>query len=700
MCRAPARSEPRAVPVNLPQPPERIRASVRLRASAGFLAAALVLAIAGFLLVAVARADKNAAPDWLRAAAAEKLPDYPHRADDPPDAVMLLDEEQITVKDNGDIETHARQAFRILRPQAQRDSEWNQIEVEFGKDEKVSGLRSWTITADGRELATTKQDVVQQGYLFDVLYTDAQAQTLRFLEPKVGSLIGCEYVFKNRPYVFEDDWYFQNTVPVRTSRVTLQLPPGWEFSARFFNMPEQKPASLAPGQYVWELHDLPAVDLESRMPPWLSVAQWMGLKYFPRDPALRAKSTGTWQDVGIWYNELTRDRRDASPQIQQKVAALTSGIPGTLGKMRAIADYMRQVRYFGVEIGIGGFQPHSAAEVFSRGYGDCKDKVTLLSAMLSQIGVQSYYTMVDTRRGVVRSDYPSLHGNHMILAIRLPADVSDAALYASVDDPQLGRLLFFDPTNEYVGLGYLPWYLQNSYGLVMAPDGGHIIKLPLLPPTTNRVLRQADLSLDSSGNLIGQVNELREGTPAAVERQELLETLPAKRAEVLDRFLGASLANFALGKASVQNLNNYDDTLLLSYQFAAYSYAKAAGGLLIVRPRVLGVDSELLDLLTGKDPRKYPVDFGEARRLDDIVDIKLPVGYAPEELPQPVSADCAYASYKSAVTLKGNTLHYQRTFEVNNVEVPTDKLSQLRSFFQQVADDERSAAVLRRSSTQ
>lgn len=670
-----------------------------VRRESGAVAVWTAALLTAFLAAPAVRADNNAVPVWLRAAAQEQIHNYPHRANDPPDVVLLLDEAQINVKDNGAIETRFRRAFRILRPQAQTEPEWSNLEVEFGKDQKVSDLRSWTITADGRELATGKNDVVRQGFLYDVMYTDAQAETIKFLEPKVGSVVGYEYVFKNHPYMFEDDWYFQDTVPVHTSRVTLQLPPGWEFSAHFFNMPEQKPANPSAGQYIWELHDFPGVESEPDMPSWRSVAEWMGLKYFPRNPALRTKTTGTWQDIGIWYNGLITHRRDSSPQIQQKVAALTAGKPDTLGKIRAIADYMRGIRYFGVEIGIGGFQPHTAAEVFSRGWGDCKDKVTLLSAMLSQVGVESYYTMVDTDRGFVRPDYPSLEGDHMIIAIRLPADLSDDSLYATVNDSKLGRLLFFDPTNEYVPLGYLPWYLQDGYGLVIAPDGGHIMKLPLLPPLSNRILREAKLSLDASGNLTGSVDELRWGAPASIEREELLETVPAKRAEVFERFLGSSLADFALSKAAIGELDRYDESLSLTYQFAAHGYAKSAGDLLILRPRVLGVDSALLNVLIRKDVRRYPVQFSDATRLDDLVDIKLPPGYKPEELPQPLSTDCAYASYKSAVTLSGDVLHYQRTYEVKDVDVPADKLRELRNFYQQVADDERSSAILRHVST-
>src|SRR6202021_4153691 len=98
--------------------------------------------------------------------------------------------------------------------------------------------------------------------------------------------------------------------------------------------------------------------------------------------------------------------------------------------------------------------------------------------MLKQIGIQSYYVLIDTDRGIVNPDFPLLRGNHVILAIRLPDEIQDAKLYAVVNDPQLGRILFFDPTNEYVPLGYLPWYLQNNHGLVVSGQGGKLMAMP------------------------------------------------------------------------------------------------------------------------------------------------------------------------------------------------------------------------------
>jgi len=635
----------------------------------------------------------DSAPEWLRAAAQEKLPDY----DKDTVAVILLDETQTTVHDNGEIDTLHRGAIRLLRPEARQ--EYGGIGVDFDKDTKIAYLKAWTIESNGHEIAVGDKDAIEHGLLNDIEYTDVKVKALQFPEANPGNVVGYEYVQRDRPYVFEDNWWFQDPAPVVTARFELQIPPGWEFTASWFNYPEQKPQTPAPNQYVWEVKNLPGVEIEPDMPTWKAVAGWVGVKYFPRDPAMRAKSSGSWQDIGLWYDGLTQSTRASSPAIQQKVAELTSSISDPVGKMRALTEYIqRNIRYFAVEIGIGGWQPHPATEVFAHQYGDCKDKATLLSAMLHEIGIASYYLAVDDRRGVIHPDYPSIYMDHMILAVRLPDGVLDAGLYAVVNDPKYGRLLIFDPTNEHVPLGYLPWYLQDNYGLLMAPDGGHLLSLPLSAPATNRLLRTAKFDLSAAGDLSGEVHEIDWGGPAAQQRAEFLEAQPSKRAEIFDHFLAHSLNNFSLTSASLGNLEKYDQSLSLDYKFVSPGYASAAGDLLFVRPRVVGdKGTGMLRLFTEQKPRKYPIQFEEATRQDDVFDISIPAGYVVDGLPKPVQADCEYATYKSETSVVDGVLHYKRTFEIKDVMIPTEKLPAIRDFLQQVAADQQSAAVLRRA---
>lgn len=652
-----------------------------------------VWSIVALLLCFAPRAAADSAPDWLRAAAQEKLPSYP----DNPVAVILLDDLQTTVQPNGEIDSRHRVAYKLLRPEA-RD-EYGYASVNFDNETKVASFKAWTITSDGHELSVGDKDVIETSLSSDSLFSDDRAKLLRFAEANPGSVVGYEYVQRHRPFIFEDKWEFQDKIPVKHARFLLQLPPGWQFTTSWFNYAEQKPQASGSNQYVWELSDVPAVEHELVMPPWETIAGWVGVKYFPADPAQRPKTTGAWQDIGQWYNALTASSRASSPQIKQKVAELTSGISDPIARIRALTDYMqRQIRYVAIEIGIGGYQPHPAADVFNHQYGDCKDKATLLSSMLHEIGIESYYVIIDTDRGVVRPDYPSMHFDHVILAIQLPQGASDGGLYSIVNDPKLGKLLIFDPTNSYVPLGYLPSYLQASYALLVGPDGGGLVQMPLMPPSTNRLLRTGKFTMTPEGGLIGDVQELQWGGPAAREREQFLTAQPSKRAEILENFLGSFLTNFTLTGASLGNLDKYDQSLMVSYKFASPGYATNAGGMLFLRPRIVGdTYTYLLTLFSDKKPRQYPIEFEEATRQDDVFDITVPAGYVVDGLPQPVQADCDYATYHSETKFADGVLHYKRTFEIKDVMVPKEKLPAVRDFLQQVAADQQAAAVFRRA---
>jgi transglutaminase-like putative cysteine protease len=650
------------------------------------------LLAAGFMLLAQwARVPQAAAavPDWLRAAARAPLPSYP----DDTKAVILLDEQVTTVKDNGEIETSYRRALRILRPEGR---EYGTVGVYFDKETHLTYLKAWSISANGDEYEVKEKDAVETGAFEVALYADTRRKFVRIPAAEAGSVVGYEYVQKHRPKVLQDTWLVQDEIPVRRARFMLQLPKGWEFQSVWMNHAEQKPQAAGENQWVWELENLPAVEHEPAMPAWQAIAGRVGVSYFPPRTDTSAKAKGSWTDIGRWYAELTAGRRQATPEIRQKVIELTSASKTTLEKISALAGFVqRDVRYVAVEIGIGGYQPHAAQDIFLNRYGDCKDKVTLLSTMLREAGIESYYVLTHSSRGIVARNFPSmLNFNHAIVAIRLPGDVDTTSLYAAQPHPQLGRLLFFDPTNSLVPLGYLPWRLQANYGLLVTEGGGELLELPLLPPAVNRLLRAAKLELSPTGTISGSVQEIRWGVPAVELRATLRDAPEAERTKILERFLGDFLGSLVFQGFEAENLESNEPTLILRYRFSARDYAKAAGDLLLVRPRVLG--EKQLDLF-GEKPRKYPVEFENASVESDRFEITVPAGYAVEEVPPPVEADCGAAAYRSKVEVSANVLRYNRLYTIKSVTVPTDRLDELKKFFHQIAADERNSAVLKRA---
>ena len=467
---------------------------------------------------------------------------------------------------------------------------------------------------------------------------------------EVGAVIGYEYEQKRRPAILEDSWFFQEDIPVLRTRFTLRLPGNWELKSYWSNHAALDPQSQGQGQWLWQLENLPGIESAPLMPPWPAIAGWLSVHYYPGQNA--QGTAGSWQQIAAWYSQISAGRRQSTPEIQQKVRQLAASATTRLDKIQALTTFVQHdVRYVAIKIGIGGFQPHSAQEIFSNSYGDCKDKVTLLSTMLHEVGIESYYVLINTNRGVIRPEAPSLSFDHAILAIRLPKDIPDNNLYASTEHPVLGRILFFDPTDSNTGLGYLPSALQANYGLLVTDQGGELVQLPLLPPALNRLSRVGKLALSQDGTLSGNVQEIRGGQQATLRRAQLLAMPVADRKRLFEDILASSLGGFSLVDYQVEGLENYGGDLILRYRFVAESYAKPAGNLLLVRPRVLGRKSD--DLLEGKQ-RMYPVEFERTSLESDLYDITLPTGYQIDELPQTVNASYPFGEYHSQIKVEGS----------------------------------------------
>ncbi len=646
--------------------------------------------IMGYAQPAAAAGD---APQWMHALVNAPLP--PH--DEKTDAVLLYSETNVSVYSADRIKTVVREAYKILRPQG-RDR--GTVIVYLNSNRKVTRLHGWCIPAQGKDYEAKDKEALEisppkidGGELID----DVKARLLQIPASDPGNIVGYEYEIEEHPLVLQDSWEVQSSDPVQETRYSLTLPAGWQYKASWLNYPEVKPTQAGNDSWQWVAKNLKAVREEVDMPPIQGLRGRMIVAFFPPGgPALNGFAN--WQQMGSWYLNLTSGRIDASGEIKQKVAALTASKPVPLERMKALAQFVQHdVRYVAIELGIGGWQPHPAADVFKHRYGDCKDKATLMRSMLHEIGVDSYYVVINTERGSVTPETPAHNGfNHAIIAIKLPDDVKDTSLVAAVQHHKLGRILFFDPTNDLVPFGQIGGYLQANYGLLVTPDGGELVELPKQPSSMNSVQRTGKLTLDVDGRLQGAVQETRVGDRAHSQRWALRNaTKDTEQIKPIESLLAGSLSNFHITKASVVNLQQTDQPFGFNYEFVAENYAQTAGGLLLVRPRVLG--SKATGILETKEPRQFPIEFEGPVRDADRFEITLPPGYEVDELPPPVDVEFSFASYHSKTEAKGNVIGYTRTFEVKELSVPVSKAEELKRFYRIIANDERNTAVLKPS---
>jgi hypothetical protein len=638
------------------------------------------------LLMAQAVNSRASVPDWIRSLAQQPARNY---ADDV-NAVVLLHETETTVKDNGETVTRDRRVIKVLRPDGRSAAYQG---VPFDEETRLNYFKGWSISGKGLEYEAKKDDLaeVSAGAGYEI-YSDAKAKVMRIPGVDVGTVVGVEWEQKRHPYTFEDHWFFQRSQPVERARFILHLPPGWEFRASWIHHAEQAP-QVQGGTYIWELTNIPRIEDELEMPHWRALAGQFVVTYFSEKT--KGRDYSNWSDFAAWYNQLTSGMRDPSPALQQKVQELAPSNLPLLDRIKALARFaQRDVRYAAIEIGIGGFQPHPASQVFSNRYGDCKDKATVLSAMLAQIGVKSYYVPVHTDRGVYTEKTPPTNGfNHVILAIQLPQGSFKTPMAAIYEHPQLGHLLIFDPTSHVVPLGEIPSYEQDNYGLLVTEHGGELIHLPLSAPEANRITRTAKLTLMPDGSMKGEVQEIRTGSEAAIGRYTFEHQTTSDRRKTLEQFLGRMLGNFQLDSVEADNLDDIEKELVIRYKFTADHYAKNTGPLLLVRPRVVGEKLGALDL---SKPRHYPYEFDAPTLQTDAFEFNLPEGYKIDELPDAAQASFSFGEYNSKIENAGHQLKYSREYKINAVRVPAEKISDLGKFFHQINQDERNMAVLKK----
>ena len=196
-------------------------------------------------------------------------------------------------------------------------------------------------------------------------------------------------------------------------------------------------------------------------------------------------SFASWAELSAWYARLEHDPRIASPEVRAKAQELTRNAHSDLEKTRAIYDYVaRNIRYVSLSFGVGRYQPHAAADVLAHQYGDCKDKTTLLEALLESVGIQAWPALL--MASGYMDDVPS------------PLEFDHVISYLVVD----GQELWLDSTLGVAPFGYLLPNVRGKRALITTPEkGAELRAIPADLPTATVYRLALDGKLDDDRKL-------------------------------------------------------------------------------------------------------------------------------------------------------------------------------------------------------
>lgn len=626
-------------------------------------------------------------PGWLRDAAAAPAETKPSGAP----AIVLLDEERVTVDNTGRTTTTVRRAVRILTREGRSAAVARQVYVTASG--KIKDFRAWMLRPAGREIRYGKDRILDVAVVNNDIYNEVRARQLTAGDDaQDGNVFGYEVIEEDRSVFTQFEWWFQTRLPASISRYSLTLPAGWTARGITYNHPIVEPA-ISGSTYTWELKNLPYLQNERYSPKPDAIVPRLAVTYFPGpDDRSGLRSMTDWAAVSQWLYELSDPQAEVTGSILSRAIALTSGLRTDIEKIQAIGKFVQQVQYVSIQTGLGrggGYKPHAAKEVLEKQYGDCKDKANLMRALLRAVAMDAYLVSIYSGgRAYVRPDWPSPQQfNHAIVAVKVSASAEAASI---VEHPQLGRLLIFDPTDPDTPVGELPDEEQGSYALIVAGEKGALLKMPSSEASYNRTETNLQINLGIQG--AGEVS----GEDAYYGHKAVSVRSLAKRltAPELQASVEQQLAR-TLGTVKVASVTPVDAPeerrfgLRMAFQADRFGQLMQSR-LLIFRPGAALVGSGYF--LPAVD-RKRPLEL-RAEAAHQTVKVRLPEGFRIDEMPEAARLESPYGKYQSTWRAEGNEVVLEQSLEIQTVTVPAEQYAAVRDFFEHVYGAELAPVVL------
>ncbi len=384
-----------------------------------------------------------------------------------------------------------------------------------------------------------------------------------------------------------------------------------------------------------------------------------------------------WSDFGKWMNdELVADTQELPEAVKDEVKSLTANETTDIEKAKLIYKYVQdKTRYISVQVGIGGWKPMLASDVDRLGYGDCKALTNYTKALLDEVNVESYYTVVYGGNNLrsIDKEFSAIEGNHVILAI-----------------PNEKDYVWLECTSQTSPFGYNANFTDDRDALVITPEGGKIIHTKVYETKGNLQTTNANVKLDEHGDISAQVQIESKGTQYGHYTRIEDEDEKGKRLyykEYFDNINNLEVLAIAFD-------NNKDDIIFTeNVEVAASKYASKGGNRILFAPNMFNRETYV--------PPRYKnrkMDFEIDRGYMDVdeYEIALPETMEIEALMTPVSINNEFGEYTASIEKKSdNLLVYKRTLIMNKGQYKKEDYSKFRDFHLKIVKHDKSKIALK-----
>jgi transglutaminase-like putative cysteine protease len=479
---------------------------------------------------------------------------------------------------------------------------------------------------------------------------------------------------------FIPQWYpFSNYyVSVEKSVLNVTYPDNLGFKKKEFNFKNfsiNKTLDTAT-HLSYTASNLPVQKLEDYSPSFSSIFPkvMMGLEEFHLE-GVDGKAK-TWKEFGEWYSsEVLSGTTTLSEETKAKMKVLVGDEKDPIKKARLIYDYVqKKSRYVSIQVGIGGWKPMLATDVDRLGYGDCKALTNYTKALLSAVDVPSYNVVLygDSTKKNIETDFVSMQGNHMILAIPNGIDYTWLEC-TSQDDP----------------FGFQGNFTDDRDVLVVKPDGGEIVHTAIYDDRNNSQVSTGSYSLSTSGDLTGTIAIVSRGsqfvTKASLENEQPIER---------DNHYKSYWRN--INNLKIKSLAFTNDKTAVSFTenvaLSAANYGNLSAGKMMF---AINAFNQYLGSVKRIRNRKNPFEIQRGFLDIDQITIALPAGFMIEFLPAKYELKTKFGEYTiEFVKKENNSIICKRSLFVKKGLYTTADYDNYRLFIEQVSKNDNAKMIL------
>jgi tetratricopeptide (TPR) repeat protein len=408
-------------------------------------------------------------------------------APDDANLTILVDDETYSFDEAGRIDHVSHFVYKILTQRGAEESDHLTVAWEPWHEARPT-IRARVITPDFVEHPLDLNNVTEapaRGGDYEI-YSDGKTLRAPFPAIAAGVVVEAEFVEHDTEPFFGSGrvgrvGFGHERVPVEHSRATFQAPASLPLRTQALELPDLKPIRVEADGKVTLTYEVGRLEGIEPAEPNLPRA----VVLFPEIDFSTGKS---WQAVSADYAKIV-DRHAGPAAVQAIVDSLVEGKKTVPEKEAAILDYLdREVRYTGIEFGEAAIVPHDPAETLTHKYGDCKDKATLLVAMLRAASIPANVALLNA-------------GSRMDVPADLPGmGIFDHAIvYVPADPANKTTGLWIDATATYARLGQLPSGDQGRLALIASPETTALVKIPESASNDNSLREYREVTLSENG---------------------------------------------------------------------------------------------------------------------------------------------------------------------------------------------------------